>query len=99
MLGPVEMTGGVVAAGHMVAERCTQTAEDRCSPQERPHLWWLPVKDLLHEVVGDVPDSAGEGSDEAVEVGASPQGERGEVEPGRPALGPVIQQVDVGVGK
>ena len=69
--------------------------QHRGGEQEVADLLRLPVEDLVEEEVGHVPVAAGEALDELVDVGAAGEGQRGEVEAGRPALGPLDEALDL----
>ena len=55
----------------------------------------LAAQHLLDQVVDDVPVVAGEAGDEAGDVGAAPQRQRGQLQRGDPALGARLQRGDV----
>ncbi len=50
--------------GDRVAQRGRQSVEDRGVQQEPAHVRWLPVEDLVGEVVHDEPVVTGEPGDE-----------------------------------
>src|SRR5690606_4488917 len=70
-------------------------SSDVCSSDLVADLLRLPVEDLVEQEVGHVPVAAGEALDELVDVPAAGQRQRGEVQAGRPALGPLDQALDL----
>ena len=85
----------VGAAGDRVAQRAGQVVEDRGVEQERPDVLGLAVEHLVDEVVEDEAVAAGERLDEPVRVTRARRGEGRELQPGRPALGPLLERGDV----
>ena len=63
--------------------------------QEAPGVVVQRVEHLAREVVGDVAMVAVERAHAGLRLGQLPQPERGQVQPGRPALGPLDEQLDV----
>jgi hypothetical protein len=59
--------------------------------QQVLYLRRLPLQHLGHQVLGDRAVTAGELGDEPYRVGVPGEGQDGEAEPGRPALGPLMQ--------
>ena len=93
--GPVhlfEQFLAVVAARDRVTQRPAQTFQHRRLEQEVPQVGALPFEDLLTQVVQDVPVAAGESGHEAHDVGLVAQGQRGQLQPDGPALGPLGQR-------
>ena len=56
------------------------------------HLQWLPVQHLGHQVLGDCAVAAGELGDEPFGIRMPGQRQHGQPQPGRPALGPLVEQ-------
>ena len=90
-----EQRGAVGPAGDRGAQRRAHALEDRRAQQELPQRP-RRVLDHLVQVVADLAVVAGQRADERGAVAAAPEGERGELEPGRPALRPLLQPVHVG---
>jgi hypothetical protein len=82
----------VAAPGDRVAERAAEALEDRGVEQEVPQLSRLPLEDLPGQVVEDVAVAAAEPLDQRGRVGASPQGQGGQLQAGHPPLGAVLQR-------
>ena len=80
---------------HGVAERAGQLVEHRRALEEAQPLGVEPVEQLVAQVVGEQPVVAAEPLDGPVQVGPVAQREGGDVETGRPALGPVEQHLHV----
>ncbi len=81
-------------ADDVVAEGGGEPVEDRDARDEVADLGSVPAQHLLGEVVADEAVAAAEGAHELVGVAAPGQGEGGEVEPGRPALGALHELVE-----
>lgn len=84
----------VGSPGDRVAETAGQLIEHDGVEQERADVLRLPVQDLLDEVVEDESMASGERLDEPGDVlravgrsGTGPSRQRGQLQPGRPALG------------
>ena len=95
--GPLHRLQHLLAVGapdDRIAERAGQPLQDRRLQQERPQLLGLPLQHLLGQVVQHEPVAAGELLDEPGDVGASLQRQRGQLQPGRPALGALAQRRD-----
>ena len=86
----------VLAPGDRVAQGRAEAVEQRGSQEEGADLRGLAAEHLGAEVVHDVAVVARELADELLGVGgsATPEGERGEVETGRPALGAFLEPSD-----
>ena len=80
--------------GHRVAERSRERVEDRGLEQEVPLARVQRAENDLGQVVDDVAVRAVEGGYEPVRIGALTQGERREVDPGGPALGAPVQDLE-----
>ena len=81
-----------LAAGDRVAQRAAEPVEHRRLEQERAQLLILLLEHLLGQVVQDVPVAAGERGHESSGILVSAQRQRGQLQPGRPALGPRRQR-------
>ncbi len=90
--GLLEQRLAALAAGDGVAQRAAEPVQHRGLEQERPQLPVLPLEHLLGQVVQDIPVAAGERGHEAGGIVMSAQGQRGQRQPGRPALGPGRQR-------
>ena len=90
-----EQGGAVRPAGDRGAQRRAHALEDRRAQQELPQRAGR-VLDHLVQVVADLAVVAGQRADERGAVAAAAEGERGELEPGGPALRPLLQPVHVG---
>ena len=90
--GLLEQRLAALAAGDGVAQRAAEPVEHRRLEQERAQLLVLPVEHLFGQVVQDVPVAAGERGHEAGRIVVPAQGQRGQRQPGRPALGPGRQR-------
>ena len=90
--GLLEQRLAALAAGDGVAQRAAEPLEDRGLPQERAQLRVLPLEYLFGQVVQDVAVAAGERGHESGGIVVSAQGQRGQLQPGRPALGPGRQR-------
>ena len=88
----LEQRLAALAAGDGVAQRAAEPVQHRGLEQERPQLLVLPVEHLFGQVVKDVPVAAGERGHERGGVVLSAQGQRGQLQPGRPPLGPGRQR-------
>ena len=66
--------------GDRIAQRGTQSVEDRGVQQESTHVRWLPVEDLVSEVVHDEPVVTGEPGDELRAVVTTLEGQRRELQ-------------------
>ena len=90
--GLFEQRLAALAAGDGVAQRAAEPLQHRGLEQEPPQLLVLPLEHLFGQVVQDVPVAAGERGHEAGGIVVSAQGQRGQLQPGRPALGPGRQR-------
>ena len=81
-----------LAAGDGVTQRAAEPLQHRGLPQERAQLRVLLLEHLFGQVVQDVPVAAGERGHERGGIGLSAQRQRGQLQPGRPALGPGRQR-------
>ena len=86
--GPLEQRLAALAAGDGVAQRAAEPVQHRGLQQERAQLLVLPLEYLFGQVVQDVPVAPGERGHEAGGIVMSAQGQRGQRQSGRPALGP-----------
>ena len=82
-----------------VAQGARQALQDRGAQQERPDGVRLAGQHLRPQVVGDVAVVALEGGDEGARVRPAAERQPGQVEPGRPALGPFGQALHVAGGQ
>ncbi len=80
------------AARDGVAQRAAEPLQHRGLPQERAQLRVLPFEHLLGQVVQDVAVAAGERGHEGGGIVVAAQGQRGQLQPGRPAFGPGRQR-------
>ena len=76
---------------HRVAERRREPVEDRRLGEEPHDVVGLAADDLLKEIVGDVPVAAGELADGLAWVALASEGQRRQVQSGRPPLRRVDQ--------
>ena len=90
--GLLEQRLAALAAGDGVAQRAAEPLQHRGLQQERAQLLVLPLEHLFGQVVQDVPVAAGERGHEAGGIVMSAQRQRGQRQPGRPALGPGRQR-------
>jgi hypothetical protein len=90
--GLLEQRLAALAAGDGVAQRAAEPVQHRGLEQERPQLLVLPLEHLFGQVVQDVPVAAGERGHERGGIVLPAQGQRGQLQPGRPALGPGRQR-------
>ena len=86
-LQPLEQRRTILAAGDGVAERGGQALENRRPQEERPHGRGLPRQHLLRQVIDDEAVAAAEGGDRRAGIGVIAQRQRGQLQPGDPALG------------
>ena len=86
-------------AGDGVAQRSREPLQHRGLEQEPHRRLGLAVQDLLGQVVEHVAVAAGEAGHEAAGVVAVVQRQGGQLEPGRPALGPGHQGAHAGLGQ
>ncbi len=94
----------VVSAGQRVTEAAGELVEHAGVEEEGPDAVGLGVEDLLEEVVEDEAVAAGELLDEPLDAAGPGRGapacrERGELEPGGPALGARLQGGDLRLGE
>jgi len=82
-------------AGEIVAQRSGKIVEDRGRKQKFAHVRGLASENLLGQKVEYVTVAAREGFDEAGGVFATPHGETGQLQPGDPALCPLLQRRDI----
>ena len=82
-----------------VAQRGAQPVEHAGGEQEASGRGRLAVQDLGRQVVGDQPVPAGEGGHERRRVGPVAQGQPGQLQPGRPALGALDQRRHLRLGQ
>jgi X-Pro dipeptidyl-peptidase C-terminal non-catalytic domain len=82
-------------ARHRVAGRAAQPLQDRGAQQELAQPPGLGGDELV-EVLGDLPVIAGERGHERLPVALVLKRQRGQPQPGRPALGPLPQQRHLG---
>ena len=78
-----------------IAQRSGQALQDRRAQQERPDGVRLADQHLRAQVVGDMAVVAVEGGDEGARVLSAAKRKPSQVQPGRPALGPLGQTLDV----
>jgi hypothetical protein len=76
---------------HRVAERRREPVEDRRIGKEPHDVVGLAADDLLKEIAGDIPVAAGELADGLAWVALASEGQRSQVQSGRPALRHVDQ--------
>ena len=96
------IAAAVGAAGDGVAQRPGEPVEDGGAEQEVADLARLPGQHLVGQVVDDEPVAAGERLDEAGDLGRArdaAQREGGELQAGDPALGALLERLDVGGGR
>ena len=91
-LGLLEQRLAALAAGDRVAQRAAEPLQHRGLPQERAQLLVLLLEHLLGQVVQDVPVAAGERGHERGGILVPAQRQRGQLQPGRPPLGPGRQR-------
>jgi hypothetical protein len=84
-----------VGLEHRVAQRPGQPLQHRGAQQELPDPPWLALEHLGTQVIGHVAVGAVEGGDETARVLAAAKRKAGQVQPGRPALGPLGQPLHV----
>lgn len=84
-----------VLAGHGIAERAAQPAEDGGLQQEAADIVGLALQDLFDHVVDDVPVIPGKARDKACDVGAALHRERRQLERGDPPFRAPLQRCDV----
>ena len=82
-----------------VAQRGAQPVEHAGGQQEASGRGWLAVQHLGHQVVGHQPVPPGEGAHERRRVGSVAKGQPGQLQPGRPALGPLDQRRHLRLGQ
>jgi hypothetical protein len=85
-------------AGQQVCQLPVHLLQHGSAAQEPPHRVALPVEHFGQQVLGDSGLTAGEVRDEPLRIRVPGQRERGEPQPGRPALGAVKQQREGRVG-
>ena len=90
--GLLEQRLAALAAGNGIARRAAEPAEHRRLEQERPQLLVLPLEHLPGQVVQHVPVASGERGHESGGIVVPAQGQRGQLQPGRPPLGPGRQR-------
>ena len=78
--------------GQQVGELAVDPLQHRGSQQQQPHLLPLPVQHLGQQVLRHRPLTAGELLGEPLRIGVPGQRQRGQPQPGRPPLGPLVQQ-------
>ena len=99
-VGSLEILQGLLAGGrgveqHGITERAAEPIEDGRPQQEGLDGFGLPLEDLLDQVVEHEVVAAGERRDEAGDVVAALQRDRGQLQAGDPALGAGFQRGDV----
>ena len=98
-LQPGQDPGPVGAAGQRVRQVAAEPVGHTRPEQERPQLGGLGGQHLLDQVAGDGPVVAGQVGDEPPWLGVLAQREGGQPQPGRPALGPPPQRLQLGPGQ
>ena len=98
-LQPGQDPGPVRAAGQRVGQVPAEAVGHRRPEQERPQLGRLDGQDLLDQVAGDGAVVAGQLGHEPARLGMLPQRQGGQPQPGRPALGPPPQRLQLGPGQ
>jgi hypothetical protein len=83
---------GAVATGGGVAERAGHPLEDRRLHQEVAHRRHQRIEGNLGEVVADVARGPAEVGDGTLAIRLVPQREVGEIEPGGPSLGVLVER-------
>ncbi len=78
-------------AGQHVRQRAGHPLQHRRAQEQSPHLLALPVQHLGQQVLGHRPIGAGELRGEPLRVRVPGQRQRGQPQPGHPALGPSVQ--------
>ena len=86
-----QQLGRPLGLQHRVAQRPRQPLQDRGADHEAAQRLGLAGQDLGAQVVDDVAVAGLEAGDERARVGLAPQRQPGQVQPGRPALGPLPQ--------
>ena len=81
--------------GDSVAEGTRQAGQDGSPEQECLDLLGLASEHLLQEVIHDEAMGAGKGLDKAIHVFAAAQGEGRHLQPGNPALCPLVEGGDL----
>src|SRR5215207_11671020 len=92
----LQRTGGSTLLEDRVAQRRAQALEHRRAQHEPLELGVVSREDLAGEEVDDVCARAVERADERPPVRRAGERQRSEVDPGRPALRPGDEEVDVG---
>ena len=87
------------APGQQVGQLAVDPFQHGGPQQQPPGLFALPLQDLSQQVLGDRALAAAELGRETFRIGVPGQRQRRQPQPGRPALGPVIQQSQRGVGQ
>ena len=77
-----------------VGERAVHLLEDRGAEEQAAHVVGLPLQHLGQQVLGHGPLAAGELGDEPLGLRMPGEREGGQAQPGRPALGPGVEQRD-----
>ncbi len=93
--GPVHLLQQRLAAGpagDRVTQLARQPVQHRGLQQEGAHLLALPLQHLFGQIIEHVAVAAGEGSNEAGHVLLPAQRQGGQLQPGRPPLGPGHQR-------
>ena len=88
----LEQRLAALAAGDGVTQRAGQPRQHRGLQQERAQLRVLPLEHLPGQIVQDIPVAAGKRGHERGGILVPAQGQRGQLQPGRPALGPGRQR-------
>jgi hypothetical protein len=90
---------GPRAAGERVGQRAAHAREDRRPQEHVAHLRWLALEHFGEQVAGHGSLTARELGYEPFGVRVRAQRDRREAHAGRPALGPVLQRCDTGIGQ
>jgi len=91
--------GRVRRAGDGVTERRAEPGEDGGPRQEPAHLLRLLAEHVVHQEIDDEPVVAGELAHERGRRRVAAQGQRRQVQPGRPSFGPDDQILQVVIGE
>ncbi len=89
----------VAPAGQRVGELRADRVRNGRTEQELAQAVGLPVEDLVQQVVRDGPIVARETAQEAGAIRLRGERERGEADPGGPALGAIAQRLDIALGQ
>ena len=98
-LEQVDDLRGIIPPGHRVAQRGAEPVQDRGPGEELADPGGQLAEYLLGQEVGDEPVVPGEFAHEVGGCGLPAQGERGQLDAGWPAFGPLNQAGQVGLAQ